>query len=68
MKAAEIRQLNKQEVLDRLNEEEQNLVQMRFQLSTSQLADTSKVNQARRDIARLKTVLSELERAGEQNS
>ena len=66
MKANEIRQMSKQELIDRIEDEEKNLSQMRFQLATSQLANTSKVKHVRRDIARLRTVLSEIERAGEQ--
>ncbi len=68
MKAQEIRQLTKQEIVSRIDEEEKNLSQMRFQLATSQLANTSKVLHVKRDIARLKSVLRELELAGEQNS
>lgn len=68
MKAQEIRQMTKQEVVDRIDEEEKNLSNMRFQLATSQLTNTSKVSQVRRDIARLKSVLTELERVGEQDS
>jgi large subunit ribosomal protein L29 len=67
MKAQDIRQLTRQEIMERIDEEEKNLSQMRFQLTTSQLANTSQVRYVRRDIARLKTVLKELERAGEQN-
>ena len=34
---------------------------LRFQMATRQLADTSRVRQVRRDIARVKTALRELE-------
>ena len=68
MKPQDIRQLTRQEILDRIDEEEKNLSRMRFQLTTSQLANTSQVMLVRRDIARLKTVLNELERTGEQDS
>lgn len=68
MKASEIRELTKDELMQRLDDEGKTLAHMRFQLSTSQLADTSKVAQVKKNIARLKTVLRERELQGENDA
>jgi large subunit ribosomal protein L29 len=65
MKAAEIRQMNQQDLLNRLAQEEQNLAQMRFQVTTSQLTNTSQIRLLKKDIARMKTVLTERQQRGE---
>ncbi len=59
MKAAELRQLTADELQHRLDETYQELFNLRFQLATKQLADTSRIQQVKRDIARLKTLLRE---------
>ncbi len=48
-----------QEIVQRIKEEEENLSMMRFQLATSQLTNTSKIQLTRRDIARMHIVLTE---------
>jgi len=59
MKAVELRQLTVEELRRRLDETYQELFNLRFQLATKQLADTSRVRQVKRDIARLQTLLRE---------
>jgi len=59
MKARELRDLSLDELKRRLNDEEEGLSNLRFQLSTSQLENPIKVRQVRRDIARMKTILAE---------
>ena len=59
----EIKQLSDQELRKRLADEEDNLANLRFQLATSQLESPIKVRTVRRDIARMKTVLRDRERA-----
>ncbi len=59
MKARDIRQMTTQEIVQRIKEEEENLSMMRFQLATSQLTNTSKIQLTRRDIARMHIVLTE---------
>lgn len=66
MKATDIRQMEKNDIITRIAEEEENLINLRFQHASSQLTDTSKVARVRRDIARLKTVLLELNRTGKE--
>ena len=63
MKAHELKDLSLDELKRRLADEEENLANLRFQLATSQLESPIKVRTVRRDIARLKTVLREKERA-----
>jgi large subunit ribosomal protein L29 len=63
MKAHELKDLSVEELKKRLVDEEENLANLRFQLATSQLESPIKVRTVRRDIARLKTVLHNKERA-----
>lgn len=64
MKAAELRELTVDDLQHRLDETYQELFNLRFRLATKQLADTSRIRQVKRDIARLQTVLRE--RASEE--
>ena len=59
MKMSEIRELSLEELQRRLNDEEENLANLRFQLATSQLESPIKVRLVRRDIARIKTLLGQ---------
>jgi large subunit ribosomal protein L29 len=63
MKAVELRELSVEELRKRLVDEEENLANLHFQLSTSQLDSPIKVRTVRRDIARLKTLIREKELA-----
>ncbi len=65
MKANELRGMTRNEVLHRMDELYQELFNLRFQRATRQLADTNRIRVVRRDIARAKTVLRELELEGE---
>ena len=67
MKATEIRQMPTPELLERLTQDEENLARMRFQVSTSQLTNTAQIRILRRDLARMRTVLNERKRSGEEN-
>ncbi len=59
MKAAELRQMTVDELRRRLDETYQEQFNLRFQLASKQLADTSRLRQVKRDIARIKTLLAE---------
>ncbi|MBI1808007.1 MAG: 50S ribosomal protein L29 [Ignavibacteria bacterium] len=61
MKIFEIRELPDEELRKRIKDEEENLVHLKFQKATSQLESPIKVRLARRDIARMRTVLRERE-------
>ena len=45
-----------------LNAKKGELFNLRFQLATGQLENTSAINECRKDIARVKTVMRELEK------
>ncbi len=59
MKMHEINQLTRQEIAQRLNDAREELQNLRFQLATHQLDNQVKVRLARRDVARLETIVKE---------
>lgn len=61
MKPHEMRERTLDEIRNDLAAAEESLRNLQFQLVTSQLENTSMIRQAKREIARLKTVLSEHE-------
>jgi large subunit ribosomal protein L29 len=68
MKIHEIREMKSEEIIQRMKEEEQNLVDLNFSHQLKQLTNTSKLKNVKRDIARLKTVLKERELKEEVSS
>lgn len=68
MKATEIRQMTTQEIRDRIAEFDDSIIHLHFKHASSQLTNTAQLNDARKDIARLKTILRERETSGEQQS
>ncbi len=65
MKASQVREMSIQQIHEELERAQENLFNLRFRLATAQLRDHNVIQKARRDIARLKTVLHERELAGE---
>jgi len=63
MKASEIRDLSTEAIQNRLNDSKEELMRLRFQQSTGELIDHSRMRQVRRRIARLMTILGEREQA-----
>jgi len=61
MKLAEMRLLQTEELKNKLADARNELMNLRFQLVTGQLTDTSRLQQLRRDIARFETLLRERE-------
>ena len=61
MKIHEIKEMKTEEIIQRIKDEEQSLVDLRFSHQLKQLTNTSKIKNVKRDIARLKTVLQERE-------
>jgi large subunit ribosomal protein L29 len=57
MKIHEIKEMKTEEIIQRIKDEEQSLVDLRFSHQLKQLTNTSKIKNVKRDIARLKTVL-----------
>ncbi len=58
---AEMRLLGDRELLERLAESRRELFNMRFQLATGQLDNSARLNEVRRDIARLTTLARQRE-------
>ena len=56
----EINNLTGEEINQRLRDAEEELANLKFQHATHQLDNTLKVRIARRDVARLKTVMHEI--------
>ena len=59
--AAELREMDEQELLDNLSAAQQELFNLRFQHVTGQLDNYSRLRAVRKDLARLHTVLRERE-------
>jgi large subunit ribosomal protein L29 len=59
MKAKEVRELSVEEIKTQLMNTRQELMNLRFQMVTGQLTDTSRFKVTRRNIARLQTILNE---------
>jgi large subunit ribosomal protein L29 len=60
-KTAEIRNMDTEELEARLTETRQELFNLRFQLVTGQLDNSSRIGQVRRQVARMETILRERE-------
>lgn len=61
MKTSEIRQLTTDEIKTKLVDTRNELMNLRFQIVTGQLTDTSRLKTIRREIAVLETILREHE-------
>ncbi|MDY6951874.1 MAG: 50S ribosomal protein L29 [Thermodesulfobacteriota bacterium] len=59
MKTSEIRELDPEELRQKLNESTEELFNLRFQHATDQLENPMKMRDVKHDIARMKTVLRE---------
>ena len=61
MKAKEIRELSVEELREKKKELNQELFNLRIQKATGQLGNTAAIGQRKKDLARVKTILRELE-------
>ena len=59
MKLYEIKEMSNDEIIKRIDEEEKNFIDLRFSHQLKQLNNTAKLKLARKDIARMKTILNE---------
>ena len=66
MKIHEIREMKDDELVKRIEEEEKNLIDLRFSHQLKELTNTAKLMLAKKDIARMKTVLIERKRTVEK--
>jgi len=64
MKIHEIREMKTDEIIRQIEDEERNLVDLRFAHQVKELTNTAKLNLLKKDIARMKTILKE--RAGKE--
>ena len=65
MKSKEIRNLSAEEVKAKVADTRHELMNLRFQQITGQLTDTSRLRILRRDVARMETILAEMQKATE---
>lgn len=61
MKASEIRAMSAEEIRKKENELREEAMNLRFQDVSGQLTNYSRVREVRRDIARMETILREME-------
>ena len=61
MHAQEIRAMGEAELVESIETARKEMFNLRFQKATGQLADTSRVRQVRRELARLMTIVRERE-------
>jgi len=59
MKNHEIKEMKTEEIIKRIEDEERNLVDLRFTHQIKELTNTAKLSIAKKDIARMKTILKE---------
>ena len=64
MKTTELRALSSKELQGKISSMEENLFRLNCNKTLGQLEDTSAITKARRDVARAKTVLREIEQKG----
>lgn len=68
MKAAELRNLTRDELQNRLDEAKEEQFNLRFQQASGQLEDTNRLRILRRNVARILTILRESELAGQEDT
>ncbi|HDS09485.1 MAG TPA: 50S ribosomal protein L29 [Firmicutes bacterium] len=61
MKIEEIRNLSRDELLNKVESLKEELMRLRFNKKSGQLTDTSKIKKTRREISRILTVLKQKE-------
>ena len=61
MKAAELRDLSYEDLAEKLTEAKEEAFNLRFQFATNQLDNTARLPEVRRDVARIATVMREME-------
>lgn len=68
MKIYEIKEMKTDELLKRIEEEEKNIIDLRFAHQLKQLTNTSKLKLVKKDIARMKTIIRERQLAEMKSS
>lgn len=65
MKATELRDLTEGELLGKLDESYEEILNLRFNMSIGQQRDHNRLKEVKQDVARLKTILRERQLAAE---
>jgi large subunit ribosomal protein L29 len=68
MKIREIKEMKIEELTKRINEEEKNMIDLRFSHQLKELTNTAKLKIAKKDIARMKTILRERQLADQKSA
>jgi large subunit ribosomal protein L29 len=68
MKVREIREMKTDELIKRISEEEKNMIDLRFSHQLKQLTNTAKLKLAKKDVARMKTILKEKQLAEQEST
>jgi large subunit ribosomal protein L29 len=68
VKADEIREMKADELVEALADAKEELFNLRFQLATNQLDNTSRFREVKREIARIRTVMRQRELTEESSS
>lgn len=61
MKPAELRTMSYEDLAEKLSEAKEEAFNLRFQFATNQLDNTARLPQVRRQVARIATIMRELE-------
>lgn len=67
MKTSEIKELTTKEIVEKIQVEKENLVRLRLNHAVSPLDNPLKIKEAKKNIARLKTILRQRELSDNQN-
>ena len=59
MKASELKELSSAELAKKESELREDILRLRFKLSTGELEDTAKIRSSKKDIASIKTILNQ---------
>lgn len=62
MKASELRELSVEELQEKLKSLKEELFNLRFQLAINQLENPMRISAVKKDIARVQTVLTQMEK------
>ena len=65
MKAKELREMDVQELVEKESSLRQELFNLRFQKATGQLGNTAIIGKTKKDLARIKTILNEVNNSSE---
>ena len=65
MKANEIREMSLEELNVKVNDLKKDLFNLRFQNATNQLDNTARINEVRKNIARIQTIITQKQRTAE---